>query len=102
MITKKYRGSLAKCRDGGFYSRKLQGLFNKNRSERVRVNLDRWIEIGRCRSDGRGKEMPVRSAVSSDGGAMAEGGWRAWNMAYGPRIHKPKTPGERGDDGEVG
>jgi len=26
---------------------------------------------------------------------MAGGGRRAWNMAYGPRIHEPKTPGER-------
>ena len=44
---------------------------------------------------GRGKVTPVRSVVSLDSGAMAGDGWRSWNTVYGPRIHEPKTPGER-------
>ena len=35
-------------------------------------------------------------------GTMAGDGQRSWNTVYEPRIHEPKTPGERGDDGELG
>jgi len=35
------------------------------------------------------------SAASSDGGAMAGGVRRTWNMAYGPWLDESKTPEER-------
>ena len=41
------------------------------------------------------------SAVSSDDGAMAGGGQRAWNMAYGPWLDEPKAPEEREEQDEL-
>ena len=51
-----------------------RGSLENKPGEGVRVNLDRWIKIGRCISDGRGKETPARSTASPDAGAMAGAG----------------------------
>ena len=39
------------------------------------------------------------------GGAMAGDGkarWSSWRRAYGLWIHEPRTPGDRGEQGELG
>ena len=53
--------------DYGFYLGKTEGLFCKNRSEGVWLDLSRRIEIGQCRSDGRGRETASMAGGAIDG-----------------------------------
>ena len=71
--------------------------------EGVWVNLDRWIQIGRCRSNERG--MKDTGGVGGEPRRRRHGRRRAALMKHGLRTTKHQTKGtrrERGDDGELG
>ena len=57
--------------DRRFEIRKVEGLFNKNSSQRVQVNLNRWIRFRQSRLDW-GKEGVAGGELG--GGAMAGNG----------------------------
>ena len=67
----------------------------------VRVDFHRRITIGRSRLDRAVEKDTDVSTVSSDGGAMAGCGRRAWNMAYGPRLDESKHREEREEQDEL-